>query len=165
MESWPNGSRVLSVRVLRPNWRPPMPIPRSILQFRCIPGLLLAVGLATTAPRAVAAPLFAAPFLSFDTGSGPESVAIGDLNGDARPDLATANNGASTVSVLLGNGDGSFGVKTDLNTGGGPHSVAIGDLNGDGKADLAVANYYSNTVSVLLGNGDGSFGAKTDYGT
>src|SRR5437879_6529689 len=102
-------------------------------RFRSIPGLLLEVGLATTPPRAVAAPLFAAPFLSFDTGSVPYSVAIGDLNGDGKPDLATANGGSNTVSVLLGNGDGSFGVRTDYGTGSNPYSVAIGDLNGDGK--------------------------------
>ena len=69
------------------------------------------------------------------------------------------------MSVLLGNGDGTFGAKTDFGTGSNPHSVAIGDLNGDGKPDLAVANSASNTVSVLLGNGDGTFGAKTDFAT
>ena len=82
-------------------------------------------------------------------------MAIGDLNGDGKPDLAVANYGSNTVSVLLGNGDGGFGAKTDFATGSDPYSVAIGDLNGDGKPDLAVANSSSNTVSVLLGNGDG----------
>ena len=67
--------------------------------------------------------------------------------------------------MLLGNGDGTFGAKTDFATGPVPVSVAIGDLNGDGKPDLAVANCDSNTVSVLLGNGDGTFGAKTDFAT
>src|SRR5437870_7494716 len=115
-------------------------IPTPALQFRFMPGLLLAVVFATTAPRADPPPLLAAPFLSFDTGSNPTSVAIGDVNADGKPDLATANNFANTVSVLLGNGDGSFGVKTDFGTGGNPSSVAIGDLNGDGKPDLAVGN-------------------------
>lgn len=58
--------------------------------------------------------------------------------------------------MLLGNGDGSFGVKTDYGTGDAPTSVAIGDLNGDGKPDLATANFYSSTVSVLLNIGAGS---------
>ena len=83
-------------------------------------------------------------------------MAIGDLNGDGKPDLATANYSSNTVSVLLGNGDRTFGARTDFATAGGPYSVAIGDLNGDGKPDLATANYGSNTVSVLLGNGDGT---------
>ena len=135
-------------------------------QIRPIPELLLAIGLAASSPRAVAAPLFAAP-LSFDTGLNPQSVAIGDLNGDGKPDLVVANYNSSTVSVLLGNGDGTFGPKTDYGTGSYPQSVAIGDLNGDGKPDLVTANYNYNsgTVSVLLGNGDGTFGPRTDYAT
>src|SRR5437867_3097436 len=112
--------------------------------------LLLGVFLPDTA---ASAPLFAAPFYSFDTGGDPQSVAIGDLNGDGRPDLAVANGGCNTVSVLLGNGNGTVGPKNDYGTGNYPYSVAIGDLNGDGKPDLAVANAYSYTVSVLLGNG------------
>src|SRR2546426_4810219 len=130
-----------------------MPTPRRTLQYRSILGLLLAVGLVTSAPRALAAPLFAAPFLSFDTGDASNSVAIGDLNGDGKPDLVTANLVSSTVSVLLGNGDGSFEAKTDFETGSGTTCVAIGDLNGDGKPDLATSNFFTSTVSVLLGNG------------
>jgi FG-GAP-like repeat len=99
------------------------------------------------------------------TGTNPSSVAIGDLNGDGRLDLAVANAGSNTVSVLLGNGNGSFSAATPYATGANPQSVAIGDLNGDGRLDLAVANYDSNTVSVLLGNGNGSFSAATPYAT
>ncbi len=101
----------------------------------------------------------------FQTGIGPRSVAIGDLNGDGKLDLAVANDSTNTVSVLLGDGDGTFKTKRDYDTGSDPSSIAIGDLNGDGKPDLAVANEGSATVSVLLGNGDGTFGAKTDYDT
>jgi M6 family metalloprotease-like protein len=107
----------------------------------------------------------AAPFFSLVAGSQPWSLAIGDLNGDGKSDLVSADRSASTVSVLLSDGDGAFGAKTDFATGVNPRCVAIGDVNGDDDLDLAVANSSSNTVSVLLGNGDGTFGAKTDFGT
>jgi hypothetical protein len=82
-------------------------------------------------------------------------VAVGDFNGDGKADLAVANYSDHSVSVLLGNGDGTFQTHVDYATGSGPDSVAVGDFNGDGKADLAVTNDYA--VSVLLGNGDGTF--------
>ena len=97
-----------------------MPIPTAAIRSRFIPGLWLAVSLAFTAPRADATPLFAARFVSFDAGGSPRSVAIGDLNGDGKPDLAVANEISLTVSVLLGNGDASFGMKTAFGTGDGP---------------------------------------------
>jgi hypothetical protein len=108
-------------------------------------------------------PLFSAPFLSCDVGSIPYSVCVADFNADLKPDLAVANAGSHTVSVLLGNGDGTFGTRTDFATGSWPRSVATADLNRDGRPDLAVANQGSNTVSVLLGNGDGTFGIRTDF--
>jgi hypothetical protein len=90
---------------------------------------------------------------------------VGDLNADGTPDLAVANFGSNTASVLLGSGGGSFGTKADYEAGAGPRSIVIGDLNQDGKPDLGLGNFSGNTISVLLGNGDGSFGAKADYGT
>ncbi len=65
---------------------------------------------------ACATPLFAAPFLSFDVGASPTAVALGDVNTDGKPDLVVANASATTVSVLLGTGDGTFGAKTDFAT-------------------------------------------------
>jgi hypothetical protein len=100
----------------------------------------------------------------FGTGSGPSSVAVGDFNGDGKPDLAVTNASSANVSILLGTGTGSFGTKTNFGTGSFPASVAVGDFNGDGKLDLAVANASSNTVSILRGTGTGSFGAKIDFG-
>ena len=105
----------------------------------------------------------------FGTGSNPFTVAVGDFNDDGKLDLAVVNDpgpSASTVSVLLGNGDGTFGAKTDFITGNDPESLAVGDFNGDGKLDLAVGNVAGgpgNTVSILLGTGTGTFGAKTDF--
>jgi len=105
--------------------------------------------------------------IDYRTGRGPNSVASGDLNGDGKPDLATANLDADRVSVLLNRGDGSFQARLDYRTGHAPYSVAIGDLNGDGKPDLATANNgsYPGTVSVFLNRGDGSFQAMVDYAT
>jgi tetratricopeptide (TPR) repeat protein len=106
-------------------------------------------------------PIF--PRTDFPTGAAPVRVATADFNGDARLDLAVVNKGANTVSILLGNGDGTFGAKTDFPTGTSPVAIATGDFNGDGKFDLAVVNQGDNSVSILLGNGDGTFGAKTDF--
>ncbi len=119
------------------------------------------------AAAAQAAPLFSAPFVPFDTGHGPHAVAIRDVNGDGRPDLVVACAASDVVSVLLGNGDGSFGADAEFATGHIPNSLAVGDLNGDGRLDLVTANADSltNTVSVLLGNGDGTFAPRTDFST
>ena len=78
-------------------------------------------------------------------------MAIGDLDGDGVPDLVTANSGPGNVSVLLGNGDGTFQSQQAFGVGSGPFSVAIGDLDGDGVPDLVTANIESDNVSVLLG--------------
>jgi hypothetical protein len=106
---------------------------------------------------------------SYATGKSPAEVAIGDLNGDGKPDLAIANQDGGTVSVLPNRGDGSFQAKRGYATGRHPLSVAIGDLNGDRKPDLAIANTRGlsrpGTVSVLLNRGDGSLQAKRDYAT
>jgi hypothetical protein len=99
------------------------------------------------------------------TGNQPVAIAAGDFNGDGILDLAVTNfNGGTpalgTVTVLLGNGDGTF-TPTAVSpvTGSLPYSVAVADFNGDGKADLVTADAGSNTVTVLLGNGDGTFAA------
>ena len=88
-------------------------------------------------------------------------MAVGDFNGDGKPDLAVANWGSNMVRVLLGKGDGTFQTAVNYAAGRQPVSVAVGDFNGDGKHDLAVAN--GNDVSVLLGNGDGTFRRAANF--
>jgi hypothetical protein len=101
----------------------------------------------------------------YPTGSNPQAVAVGDFNGDGNLDLAVANSSSNTISVLLGNGNGTFASQVNYATGAAPKGVAVGDFNGDGHLDIAVTNSGSNTVSVFLGNGDGTFQPKTDYAT
>jgi len=95
----------------------------------------------------------------------PSPVTVGDFNRDGKLDLAVGNTSPNSVSVLLGNGDGTFQAAVNYGTGSGPMTVAVGDFNGDGKLDLVTANSSSNNVSVLLGNGDGTFQAAVNYGS
>ncbi len=90
-------------------------------------------------------------------------MAVADVTGDGKLDIVVANYQSNTVSVLLGNGDGTFQPQQTFATGLEPRAVAIGDVNGDGKADVVVANFGSNTVSVLLGNGNGTFAAQQTF--
>lgn len=94
---------------------------------------------------------------------GLHSVAIGDFNGDTKPDLAVTGYYKNVVRVLLGNGMGSFIPLADFPVGIWPTSLAVGYFNEDMILDLAVANYSSNNVSVLLGNGAGSFGMASNF--
>jgi hypothetical protein len=96
-------------------------------------------------------------------GSYPDAIVAGDFNGDHRTDLAVANDGDNTVSVLMGNGDGTFQPQVTYAVGISPESMVAGDFRGDGRTDLAVANSWDGTVSVLLGNGDGTFQPQVTY--
>jgi len=102
---------------------------------------------------------------------GTLSVAVADLNGDGKPDLVAGSycasdgscNGLGVVSVLLGNGNGTFRTAVAYDTGGTPDSIAIGDVDGDGKPDVVAANYTSDTVAVLLNNDDGTLQPASTY--
>ena len=95
--------------------------------------------------------------VDYAAGTNPSSVAVGDFNRDGVPDVAVANYGSNTVSVLLGNGDGTFQPALTLAADANPEFVAVSDFNRDGVPDLVVACSGSNSVSVFLGNGDGTF--------
>src|SRR5262249_39775554 len=100
--------------------------------------------------------------------SRPISVIARDLNGDGRSDIATANSGSNTVSVLLSGPGGSFLPKRDYEAGTDvvPQLVVSEDINGDGRSDLVVGcragSININSVAVLLGEGDGTFATKAD---
>jgi hypothetical protein len=109
------------------------------------------------------------PAVTFPVGVDPRAVTVGDFNNDGKPDIAVDNIGQSSnpqhsVSVLLGNGNGSFQPAITTNVQGSSatgvaQSVAVGDFNGDGKLDVAVntSGPQGPAVEVLLGKGDGSF--------
>jgi hypothetical protein len=90
------------------------------------------------------------------TGQNVNNAAVGDFNGDGKPDLALSLPDANQVQVLLGNGDGSFTPLPAISVTG-VFVVAKGDFNGDGKPDLVVVNPGPGTITILLGNGDGTF--------
>jgi len=103
----------------------------------------------------------------YPTGRTPMAVAVGDFNGDGVPDLAVANAGNPQIgdnggiSILLGNGDGTFRPAANSPAGKNPFAIATADFNRDGKIDLAMID--SSGVGVILGNGDGTFGSLTYF--
>ncbi len=103
-------------------------------------------------------------------GSGPAWIATGNFNADTtlpgsdtNLDMAVANQNSNTISILLGNGDGTFATGTPLATGNAPVSVIATDLIGNGHLDLVVANKGDNTIQVFLGKGDGTFVAQAPF--
>lgn len=101
-------------------------------------------------------------FAIYSTGGNPRRIVTADLNADAKTDLVVANQSSDNITVLLGNGDGSFPTVTSYATGNTPRDLVIGDFNGDGAPDLAVANSGANYFSVRLGSGSGTFGSSLD---
>jgi hypothetical protein len=94
----------------------------------------------------------------------PFSIAVADFNGDGNADLVTANAHSNDVSVLIGNGNGTFQPPLTNPAGHDPQSVAAGDVNGDGIPDLVVVNVIDGNVSVYVGNGNGTFQARQNFG-
>jgi hypothetical protein len=88
---------------------------------------------------------------TYGVGPKPRVVRIADMNGDGTPDLVVLNNDyiSPSVGILLGNGNGTFGVQTTMSTGGDPNSLALADVNGDGRPDVLASN-YGDKVTVLV---------------
>jgi FG-GAP-like repeat/Bacterial Ig-like domain (group 3)/FG-GAP repeat len=95
-----------------------------------------------------------APSSPFTVGNSPEAIAVGDVNGDGKPDIVASNLSDGTVTILVGDGLGGFApaAGSPFPAGTSPSALAFGDFNGDGSLDLAIANTGANGVTVLLGS-------------
>src|SRR5207249_2818194 len=98
----------------------------------------------------------------------PEGIASADLNGDGKLDLvvgnfAGGNLSTGSISILLGNGNGTFQAPVNYPAASTPLGIAARDFNGDGKQDLVVAIANSSAVRIFLGNGDGTFQVPVSY--
>jgi hypothetical protein len=105
------------------------------------------------------------PAVNYGAGVRPNSVAVSDLNADGVLDLAVANTGGNSVSIIMGNSGGTFQAAVNYAGGTSPRSVAVGDFSADGVPDLAVAN--AGGVSILPGRGspnNGAFEAALEFG-
>jgi hypothetical protein len=95
--------------------------------------------------------------LSSTVGTAPLGAAEGDFNGDRILDLAVSNDGSANVTILLGNGDGTFVTHGTYAVGSMPLDLAVADVNGDGHLDLVVGHDTTFGPSILLGDGTGTF--------
>ena len=101
--------------------------------------------------------------MTFGVGLDPYEMAVGDFNGDGKLDVVTANNGTNDLSVLLGNGNGTFAPEVRLPNVADPYGLVVGDFNGDGHLDIVAVNYQSSNLEVFLGRGDGTFKSPQTY--
>lgn len=125
------------------------------------PLLAGAAGVTVLAAIAYAQPFGGfAPQQSYSVGSGPRRVVVADFNGDGRLDMATSNAAGNSLSVRLGNGDGTFGPVVTFTAGGAlPLTLHAADIDADGDLDLTVINGNDPSLSVFKNNGGGTFSA------
>ena len=127
----------------------------NILRFLTLCGILFLPGCSPKDPYVPPDLLYL--FASYDVGKNPTAVKAGDFNEDGFSDLVTSNISANTLSLLLGNGDGSFQAQVSIRVCKEPRNLAVMDFNGDAHEDLAVACSGSNQVAIFTGRGGGTF--------
>lgn len=105
------------------------------------------------------------PFLqpTFPIGEEASPSEVSDFNHDGHTDIATSNASAGSVSVLLGNGDGTFRPQQEIPNGGQPRGICVLDADGDGDTDIVDANSGRSQVGVMLNNGSGVFANPTFF--
>ena len=103
-------------------------------------------------------------FASYTVGKNPTSIATADFNQDGLTDLITTNIGDSSLSILFGNGDGTFKEQVQLRAAKEPRALTLNDFNGDGLLDIAVACSGSDQIALFYGLANGTFGTGPRYG-
>ncbi|GAA0846089.1 hypothetical protein GCM10008915_51720 [Bifidobacterium pullorum subsp. gallinarum] len=143
-----------------------MKLEKSVVRARRLLPILLGLSLLAAPLQGHAAdkPLVQDGVL-YHAGTNPYDAVADDVNGDGRADVIVFDLVENKISVLLGNGDGTFQMKQDTSVGRSPRAVTVADFNGDGHADVAVSNAVDNTVGILIGRGDGTFEQQVAYPT
>ena len=108
---------------------------------------------------------FSATTSTLTAPANPVAVVVGDINKDGKMDMVVADDANNSVSIFLGNGDGTFQTRSDIAVVGFPIDAVLADVNNDGNLDIILVDQYMSQVSVLLGNGDGTFKTHVDYAT
>jgi hypothetical protein len=106
------------------------------------------------------------PAVNYAVGPAPTGIIAADVNGDGHPDLVTANFGfcgGGGMSILVNNGDGTFGAPITYTSIPNAHAVYAGDFDQDGRLDLVAVSQSQNVAAVLRGNGDGTFGPPQTF--
>jgi len=135
------------------------------MKSKKLPLIIVAVILSIVALSSTSFPSIGfAPPVNYSS-TNPYGVAVADMNGDSKTDFVVTNWSANTITVFLGNGDGTFTAQAPVSTGGvnaHPNSIAVGYFNNDSNLDLAVANGGGiRDVAIMLGNGSGGFSSVT----